>query len=193
MPRTSTSGAELEVFLPWDTAKQLNKNTRYARGRRNVFIAGPAREAQKATVEAIKLAVEASGQVWYQTKTWLAITVRKPNRFHDPINLLDYIADAVQDGTGVNDVWFSVSSLDWTISAEPGVEVRVWQEREENERICGGCFSVLPEDNFAESKGRCRTCVKAQQRQSYLRRKAKLTTGGQIGLPDSVRGSEAPR
>lgn len=174
--RTSTN--ELEVFLPWDTAKQLNKNTRYARGRRNVFISAPARQAQKDTIEAIKLAVAASGRPWYQTKTWLEITIRKPNRFHDPINLLDYIADAVQDGTGVNDVWFSVSSLDWTISAEPGVEVRVWQEREENERICGGCFSVLPEDNFAESKGRCRSCVQEQQRLSYQRRKVKLTTGG---------------
>lgn len=187
--RTSTN--ELEVFLPWDTAKKLNKNVRYARGRRNVFISGPARQAHKDVVDVIRLAAEADGRPWYQTKTWLEIAIRKPNRFHDPINLLDYLADAIQEGIGVNDVWFSVSSLDWTISADAGVDIRVWQEREEDERICGGCFSILPETEFAESKGRCRACVKVQQQRSYQRRKAKLITGGQIEPPDSVRPTEA--
>lgn len=179
------------MFLPWDTAKQLNKNVRYARGRRNVFISAPARQAQKDTVAAIKLAVEAGGRQWHQTKTWLEITIRKPNRFHDPINLLDYLADAIQDGTGVNDVWFAVSSLEWEISPDAGVDIRVWQEGEEDERICGGCFRILPETDFAESKGRCRPCVQEQQRVSYQRRKAKLTTGGQIEPPDSVRSPQA--
>lgn len=62
-------------------------------------------------------------------KVWLNIFVEKPNNRGDAVNSLDFICDSVKIACGIDDRWYSVAGLDWTIRKDnPQLYVSIGQE-----------------------------------------------------------------
>lgn len=82
---------------------------------------------------------------WYDGKVWIDLFIEKPNARSDAINVVDTICDAIKDGIGIDDRWFSIRRLDWSIvKDDPQVYIGVGQEVTEHHRACSHCGSVLP-------------------------------------------------
>lgn len=63
-----------------------------------------------------------------KTKLWLSLFVEKPDNKSDAFNFLDVIADAVKDGLGLDDRWYSSDFIDWAIQKDmPRIFIRVGQ------------------------------------------------------------------
>jgi hypothetical protein len=105
-----------------------------------------------------------------QNVLWLDIFVAKPNHSSDALNVLDVIADAIQDVTGLDDRWYSLLRLDWTVDKDdPRIWVAMGQEvGAVDSQVCGGCGLILPmsPERFHRNRARpsgfhsaCKTCV----------------------------------
>ena len=76
------------------------------------------------------LAMAAARDVTFKPgKVWLSIFVELPEKSRsDAINLVDMIADGVQEGIGINDRNFAIWKLDWARDVvEPNIYVAVGQ------------------------------------------------------------------
>ena len=56
---------------------------------------------------------------------WLRLHCALPNHRGDALNVLDLVADAVQDATGLDDRWYAVEGLTWELRPDRP-ELRVW-------------------------------------------------------------------
>lgn len=115
------------VSVPWTLG--LSKNRQHGHHRRGVYLTADAQAARDHLSWMIKSAL--AGRVFVpRRKVWVAITVQRANLRSDPINVLDAVADAAKAATGIDDRWFAVARLDWTIvrNAQPTVTVALWQD-----------------------------------------------------------------
>jgi len=115
------------VTIPWTPA--LSKNRQHGHHRRGVYLTADAAAARSQLAWSLKSALV--GRTFRDhDKVWLAITVQRANVRSDPINVLDAVADAAQVATGIDDRWFAVARLDWTVvrDAPPTITVALWQD-----------------------------------------------------------------
>lgn len=64
-----------------------------------------------------------------EAKLWIAIHLEKRQADSDAANVVDIVCDAVQDATGLNDCWYSLGCVDWSIkTTNPLMRLVVWQE-----------------------------------------------------------------
>jgi hypothetical protein len=115
------------VTVPWTPG--LSKNRQHGHHRRGVYLTADAQAARDQLTWTLKSAL-ATSLFLPRRKVWLAITVQRANVRSDPINVLDAVADAIKVATGIDDRWFAVARLDWTVvrDAPPTVTVAVWQD-----------------------------------------------------------------
>jgi hypothetical protein len=67
-----------------------------------------------------------------QAKLWLSMHVYKTDHRGDAANLLDGVLDSLQIASGLNDRWYAIGGIDWTVEeTEPGIELKIWQEGDE--------------------------------------------------------------
>lgn len=146
----------VEVRLPYEP-KAWTKNAEYGYGRDRVWISKDHRTAREHLGALIALAMR--GRTVATNKLWLDILVERPNHSSDAINVLDGVADAVKSVIDLDDRWFAVRRLDWTVVPLGGqLYVALGQEHTWAARICSSCGRVLPLDQFG--RGRlCRTCA----------------------------------
>lgn len=120
------------------------------------------------TKETIKQKIKESlqGRVFVDNKIYVSIFVAKPNARGDAINVIDSLMDAIQDAIGVNDKWYSIQRLDWTISRlNPFIFVSIGQKNEPLES-CRYCGRLLPLSFFTKNASRkngvtqeCKECL----------------------------------
>lgn len=120
--------------MPWTPG--LSKNRQHGHHRRGVYLTADAQAARDQLIWLLKSAL--AGRTFLpRHKVWLAITVQRANVRSDPINVLDAVADAAQMATGVDDRWFAIARLDWSLvrDAPPTVTVALWQDSPERRRV----------------------------------------------------------
>lgn len=151
---------QVRVVVPFDWAASKNAVWRHGRGG-HVF----AREESKQLRADLAARLQATDVEWFQGKVWIDIYVEKPNHRGDAINVLDLVCDAVKDAIGVDDRWYSISRLDWSIVKEnPRLIVGVRQGVIEDHQVCSHCGRALPlvgnfGSNRSTSTGRARVCL----------------------------------
>ena len=108
-------------------------------------------------------------------RLWLDILVEKPTQRGDAINVLDLVADAIQDATGLDDRWYSIRRIDWIITKkEPRLFVGIGQEAVGDVIACSYCGQLLPLEAFGANShnpfGKSRTCRECSRAADTLRR-----------------------
>ena len=64
---------------------------------------------------------------------WLRIHCALPDHRGDALNVLDLVADAVQQATGLDDRWYQLAGLTWELAHEhPELQVWIGQEATED-------------------------------------------------------------
>lgn len=150
--------AMLRLAMPFDWAASKNAVWRTGRGG-HVY-------ARKESVDwrgQLAQKIRDAGLEWFDGKVYLDVFVEKPNHKGDAINVLDLVADAVKDATGVDDRWYSVRRLDWSIvKQEPRILVGIAQRVGEHHRVCSHCGRELVLEDFGRNRsaprGRTRVC-----------------------------------
>lgn len=119
------------VWIPGEFFAHLSKN----RAHTIVRVNGRPRIATtleyKATCQAVANICRNAlrGAEVRQAKLWLCMHVYKTDHRGDACNLLDGILDSLQQATQLNDRWYSIGGIDWTVEkTDPGIELTIWQE-----------------------------------------------------------------
>jgi Holliday junction resolvase RusA-like endonuclease len=131
------------IRIPY--SKLYSKNSIWSQGRKrgHVYIREDVRRQREAIVWMLKDGCK-HGQ-WYEGKIWIDLFVEKPNMRSDAINVLDTICDAVKEAIGVDDRWFSVRRIDWSVvKDDPQIYIGVGQAVEEHHRACSSCGTIKP-------------------------------------------------
>lgn len=123
-------------------------------------------EMRKAIADALRDSIARSKTEVVQNKLYLDILVEKPNHRGDAMNVVDLVSDAVQDATSLDDRWYCIRRLNWSVNKNnPRLYVGIGQSSEENMQVCSHCGHILPFDHFNKAKhnkngiGRaCKTC-----------------------------------
>lgn len=124
---TTTSpapAAAVCVTLRWLAG--VSKNARWKRAARWVYLSPDAQAWQDEAVLLLRQAMR--GQRFDpQRKLWIGIHVQKRDHRSDAINVVDAVADAVKLAAGVDDRWYAVATLDWSIvrTVPPVIRVSV--------------------------------------------------------------------
>jgi len=148
-------------------------------GRGHVYLRQEAREARDALTAQIRRVAKDCNIVTH--RLWVDMFVVKPNHRGDAINVIDFVCDALKDGIGLDDRWYSIRRLDWSVSREnPRVYIGFGQEVGAVEsQVCSYCGNILPLDSFGQNRasktGRGRTC-KGCTRAAASRRAATAPT-----------------
>ncbi len=144
-----------------------SKNAIYVRRRKgHVALRREASDYRTALILSLQAALQ--GRKIKQNKLWIDIFVEKSNHKGDAANFVDTVCDAVKVATGLDDRWFAIRHLDWSINKdEPQLFVGVGQEKVEDAQICSYCGRIQELNNFSNNrhtkigKGRiCRDCSK---------------------------------
>lgn len=156
------NNAEINIVI--DYSGELSKNVILGRGNfgSRVFMKKSATIRREEIAYLCKQEMLKNKVSFVEGKVWLDILVQKPTAGSgDALNVLDLIADAVQDGIGINDKWFCVKSIDWEIKKEnPKIFIQVLQEVKEAHRICSYCGGIRTISNFKPTKnGYSRYCA----------------------------------
>lgn len=132
---------KVRVAVPFDYAASKNAIWRVGRGG-HVYARQEATAARDAL--ALKLSSASRGMTWCQGKVWIDVFAEKPNHRGDAVNVIDMVCDAVKDAIGVDDRWFSIARLDWSIvKRSPRLVVGIGQEVMEDHQICSHCGRAL--------------------------------------------------
>lgn len=116
-----------------------------------------------------------------QNKVWMSIHVEKPNNRFDAINVVDAIADGLKKAIGIDDRWFSIGALDWSICKdEPRFIIEFGQDSLSHVQACSCCGQLQDLAEYGKSTGRpmgvhriCKSCVATAREIRRNRRKAK--------------------
>lgn len=110
--------------FPFDINLSKNNTRAFARG--HYYIKPEARKCKENLVMALKVACR--GHKFNEAKLWVNIMVYKPNNRIDAGNFVDTIFDAIQEVSGINDKWYSISQLDWELEKEnPRIIIKLEQ------------------------------------------------------------------
>lgn len=140
-------------------------------GRGHVYVREDIKALKNDMVERLR---EASHAPWFEGKVYVDIFVEKPDAKGDAINVVDFVCDAVKQAIEVDDRWFSITRLDWSVCKnDPHIYIGVAQAVEEHHRVCSYCGRVLPlTASFTKRKGmrlgygrECKECVSAARKE----------------------------
>lgn len=107
-----------------------------------------------------------SGRKVKTNKVWIDIYVEKGNHRGDAVNVVDLVCDAIKLAIPVDDRWYSIRRLDWSINKhDPYLHIAIGQEHDEDSKCCELCGQIKPLFQFTEEKssndgkaGSCRSC-----------------------------------
>jgi hypothetical protein len=186
-PRAWTASA----VVPFDAGWSKNRMwlARHQGGRR---LSPEARARRDALVRLLRPQV---GEV-VRNALWLRLDVRKADHLGDALNALDLVADAVEIATGLDDRWFQLDGVEWTLGRPPGeLMVTAWQEEGlADATFCAGCGRLLPPDSFRLEplhQATCRTCARLKYAERVEARRRRLLGRGPPE-PDPDPGSAPP-
>lgn len=161
----------VRIAIPYDKGFSKNAIWSMAAKQGHVYIRKDIQELREGLIWRIK---SACGECeWYEGKIWIDLFVEKPNARSDAINVLDTICDAIKQAIEIDDRWFGVRRIDWSIvKDEPRIYVGIGQSVSEHHRacsICGtikplaGCFHVAKHGRLGYAR-ECKECCSALRR-----------------------------
>jgi len=162
----------IRVAVPFSYASSKNAHWRTGRGG-HIYANAESRSYREQLAKALSTG---EALIWYKAKLWVDIFVEKPNHRGDAGNVVDLVFDAVQDATGVNDRWYSLVRLDWSIvKVDPRLIVGLRQEADQDHRICSHCGKELPATTsyFARNRSAELGLTRACKACTYLARRQK--------------------
>lgn len=114
------------------------------------------------------------GQKIVQNKLWVGLHVEKPDHKGDGINVVDLVCDGIKVGAGIDDRWFCLSFLDWSINKrDPFIIIQIGQESDVDVQACSHCGRLLTFDQFHRKANTkhgidraCRECRSAASREA---------------------------
>lgn len=123
---------KLNIQIPFDTKLSKNRaKTLLGRGTRKwIGLTSTYRTLIAQNIQFVKAQVTEELKFNPKEKVHLAITVFKPNNRCDAINFIDAVADIIKEVIGVDDRYYALS-LDWFISEEPNIQIRITQANED--------------------------------------------------------------
>lgn len=162
------------IFITIPYSKHLSKNrtTRVGRGPSGKGIAFVSKEVKAARKEIEWLVRSKLGpNTWPQAKTWVRIFVQKPTHASDAINVIDNVVDGIRDGLGLDDNWYAIEKLDWSVvRKDPMVFIEISTKAGGGEAMCILCMEHKPLEKFRMSDKLktgidhiCKTCRKRER------------------------------
>lgn len=138
---------KIALKIPFDI--NFSKNALWRGiGRGHVFIRKEVKDVKNNLIAEITKFMKEGNITFKQNKVYVSLYVAKPNARSDAINLIDSIMDSIKEAIGVDDRWFCIERLDWTIVKEnPFIFVSIGQKDEELQ-VCSYCGRLLPFSNF---------------------------------------------
>lgn len=161
----------IKINFPFDWC--ISKNAIYTlRAKGHVALRREARAYRDGIATLLRSAIRASGVEIVQNKLWLDLFIEKSNHKGDAVNTVDTICDAVKVATGLDDRWFAIRYLDWSVNKHsPHVHLGIGQEDVKPSQICSFCGRLLSFDYFSTNRSRkngihrtCRECTAASNR-----------------------------
>lgn len=135
-------------------ALESSKNRRWSNnGKGVVFLSKAVRSYSDMIVMATKAALK--GVEVKQNKVWISMHVEKLNHRFDAINVVDTVCDAIKVAIEVDDNWFCLGMIDWSIKKkDPSIIISIGQESSEHAQVCSHCGSIksLPEFTIKKSQ-----------------------------------------
>lgn len=166
----------VEAVVPFDYG--WSKNRMWQHGRRRSWLSPAAKTARAGLARALER--ELGDRRIRHNRLWLGVNVQKPDHTGDALNVLDLVADAVQNVTGLDDRWFQLGALTWGIDHDkPRILVWLGQEDVPDAQVCARCGEILPFDAFHRNRstktgraGVCRPCASSAraEREEHYRR-----------------------
>lgn len=118
---------KIQLKIPHDV--KISKNRAFGVMNGRIYSTGSKKKILQ-NIERITLkAVSEAGVQFAKEKIWLKIHVEKPHHRSDAINVIDTLCDGIKKGLGVDDKWFCISNLDWSIVKDrmPMITVEISQ------------------------------------------------------------------
>lgn len=138
----------VEVPFSWSASKNHIFSTT---SKGHTFLRAEARYHRFEITQAIAAAV--AGQRIADNKLWLDIFVQKASHRGDAVNLVDLICDAVKDAIPLDDRWYSLRTLDWSVcKVDPVIFIGLGQETDIDVQSCSNCGRFLTYDFFQKNK-----------------------------------------
>lgn len=102
-------------------------------------------------------------------KIWVDIHVEKPDHHGDAINVIDLVCDAIKLSIPVDDRWYCIRYLDWSINRnDPHLLIGLGQENIDDAKPCVCCGNIKPFSDFTKKSssrdGRAGTCKSCRLR-----------------------------
>lgn len=150
----------VRVAVPFSYA--ASKNAIYRTVRRGFVELGiEARDWKAALIDRVRKCV--SAQPIVQNKLWIDIFVEKSDHRGDAVNVIDAVCDALKVATGLDDRWFCIRRVDWSIvKSIPRIIVGFGQDTDAQAQVCCSCGRILPlaafHSNAFTSRGTARNC-----------------------------------
>jgi Holliday junction resolvase RusA-like endonuclease len=118
----------------------------------HVYMRQQARSFRNELIAATNRALE--GRRVFNNKVWIRLHCEKPNHRGDAINVIDAVADALKEAAGVDDRWFCIDRVDWSIvKSDPRLYVSIAQAEAWDATVCSHCGRILPTETFPPKKG----------------------------------------
>lgn len=136
-------------WVPFTYSASKNRRLGFFNG--GVFKSHTTSDFEQAVIRAANDALER--QPVLQKKVWIGIHVEKPDNRGDAVNVVDTVCDALKVALGVDDRWFCLSFVDWSVNKnEPRILIQVAQEPGGPEQVCSHCGHILPFDHFRKKR-----------------------------------------
>lgn len=146
---------------------RMSKNAIWATSLRgHVFLRKEARAARDQLTLALKSAMR--GKPVVSNKLWIDIHVAKTNHRGDAVNVVDSVCDAIKAAIPLDDRWYCIRRLDWSISKSmPQLIVGIGQEDVVDSQACAVCGQVKAFPDFSRNKsndsGFARECLECRR------------------------------
>ncbi len=120
----------------------------------HVVLRRDARQRRNHICMLLRAAIAQSGHRVARNKLWLDIFVEKSDNRGDAVNFIDLVCDAVKDATELDDRWYSIRRVDWSVQkSDPRLLVGIGQDSTVDSEICSYCGGLKPLDEFGKKKG----------------------------------------
>lgn len=162
----------VRISIPFSYVSSKNSTHGYRgkrdRGEKAKFLLPEARKYRDSIALMLKSSINTSETVKIKNhKVWIDIHVEKPNHYGDAVNVVDTVCDAIKMAIPVDDRWYSIRRLDWSINkADPHLYIGIGQEAGvEDSKVCRFCGLIKPFQSFTKDKnskdghgGECKSC-----------------------------------
>ena len=141
---------QLRVSVPFSWSG--SKNAIYTlRPKGHVALRRESRSYRDALILSLQAGLR--GRKIVHNKLWIYIFVEKNNHRGDAVNFVDMVCDAVKVATQLDDRWFCIRGVDWSVSKnDPNLFVTIGQEQVEDSQICSYCGRLLELSKFAANR-----------------------------------------